>query len=198
SRKREAQKRLASLEQGDYEYDYPRSKSAQTEMLSLSCRQFCPRVLLLLPSRCGQGLLTSPPSPSRVPKTPTTGSRAYAKKATKKRKGGGVGGSSLSEEERDVIDLSHTEAAMQASVTALKKEYTINLVTRLTPASLDSLYVDVEGQSVPLRQLGQSGMPNPNTLVLNLASYPQDEQRAAGIHGETGQGTCREGQSWST
>jgi hypothetical protein len=90
-------------------------------------------VLLLLPSRCGQGLLTSPPSPSRVPKTPTTGSRAYAKKATKKRKGGGVGGSSLSEEERDVIDLSHTEAAMQASVTALKKEYTINLVTRLTP-----------------------------------------------------------------
>ena len=53
--------------------------------------------------------------------------------AIKKRKGGGVGGSSLSEEERDVIDLSHTEAAMQASVTALKKEYTINLVTRLTP-----------------------------------------------------------------
>jgi hypothetical protein len=40
-------------------------------------------------------------------------------------------------------------------------------------ASLDSLYVDVEGQSVPLRQLGQAGMPNPNTLVLNLASYPQ-------------------------
>ena len=51
--------------------------------------------------------------------------------AAKKRKGGG--GSTLSEEERDVIDLSHVEAAMQASITALKWEYTNTLITRLTP-----------------------------------------------------------------
>lgn len=52
--------------------------------------------------------------------------------AAKKRKGGG-GGSLLTEEERDVLDLPRIEAAMQASITALKREYTHNLVTRLTP-----------------------------------------------------------------
>ena len=51
--------------------------------------------------------------------------------AGRKRKGGG--GLNLTEEERDVIDLSRVEAAMQASITSLKWEYTNSLVTRLTP-----------------------------------------------------------------
>lgn len=79
----------------------------------------------------------------------------------------------MSEEERQVIDLARVEAAMHAATTALKWEYANTLVTRLTPASLDKLHVDMNGQSVPLRELGQVGMPNPNTLILNMSSYPQ-------------------------
>ena len=52
--------------------------------------------------------------------------------AAKKKRGGG--GSSLTEEEREVIDLSRVEAAMQAAIAVLKKEYTNTLVTRLTPS----------------------------------------------------------------
>ena len=134
-----------------------------------------------------------------------------------------------------MIDLARVEAAMQASITALKWEYTNTLVTRLTPgiisstqcvcvcythhaksstrmcprftsirvtlpqfphslhhimhwdtvyatlwyvlfyaaASLDKLQVDMDGRSVPLTQLAQIGMPNPNTIILNMATYPQ-------------------------
>lgn len=42
----------------------------------------------------------------------------------------------LTEEERDVLDLPRVEAAMQASIAALKREYTHNLVTRLTPGAI--------------------------------------------------------------
>ena len=40
-------------------------------------------------------------------------------------------------------------------------------------ASLDKLQVDMDGRSVPLTQLAQIGMPNPNTIILNMATYPQ-------------------------
>ena len=54
----------------------------------------------------------------------------------KKKAGGGGAGASLSEEEREVIDLARMEAAMQASITALKWEYTNTLITRITPGIL--------------------------------------------------------------
>ena len=53
--------------------------------------------------------------------------------AAKKRVGGGSSGSSLSEEEREVIDLGRVESSMQAAVTALTREFNNTLVTRLTP-----------------------------------------------------------------
>ena len=40
-------------------------------------------------------------------------------------------------------------------------------------ASLDRVTVEVEGQQVPLRQMGQISMPNSQTLIINMASYPQ-------------------------
>ena len=57
--------------------------------------------------------------------------RTANKLSTAKKKGGGA--SSLSEEERDVIDLAKVESSMQAAITALKWEYSNTLVTRLTP-----------------------------------------------------------------
>ena len=59
--------------------------------------------------------------------------------AAKKKGGGGGGGLSLSEEEREVIDLARVEGAMQAAITALKWEFSNTLVTRLTPG--ESLYM---------------------------------------------------------
>ena len=50
----------------------------------------------------------------------------------------------LSEEEKEVIDLEHVEAAMSNAITALKWEYTNTLVTRLTPgvsSSYQNLFV---------------------------------------------------------
>ena len=43
----------------------------------------------------------------------------------------------------------------------------------LPSASLDRLMVEVEGEQVPLRQVGQIGMPNPQMLQINMSSYPQ-------------------------
>ena len=33
--------------------------------------------------------------------------------------------------------------------------------------------VEMEGEQVPLRQVGQIGMPNPQMLLINMSSYPQ-------------------------
>ena len=59
------------------------------------------------------------------------------------KKKGAVGVSSLSEEEREVIDLARVEMAMQAAFTSLKWEYTNTLVTRLTPGAIDICYSNV-------------------------------------------------------
>lgn len=57
----------------------------------------------------------------------------------------------------------------------MEKRQTPNLMHKihLITASLDKLHVDMNGQNVPLKQLGQVGMPNANTLTLNMTSYPQ-------------------------
>lgn len=61
-----------------------------------------------------------------------------------KKKGVVGGGSSLSEEEKEVIDLPRVEAAMQAAITALKWEYSNTLVTRLTPGKYTQMKVKME------------------------------------------------------
>lgn len=40
-------------------------------------------------------------------------------------------------------------------------------------ASLDRVMVEMEGEQVPLRQVGQISMPNPRMLLINMSSYPQ-------------------------
>eukprot|EP00731_Ephydatia_muelleri_P026875 Em0018g975a len=62
---------------------------------------------------------------------------------------------------------------MTAAVSSLKWEYTNTVVSRVTPAIVEKLTVAVEGQQVPLGQLGQVGLLNPQTVVINLAGSPQ-------------------------
>ena len=40
-------------------------------------------------------------------------------------------------------------------------------------ASLDKISVEIDGVSYQLKQVAQLGMPNPQTIVINMASYPQ-------------------------
>lgn len=40
-------------------------------------------------------------------------------------------------------------------------------------ASLDRVMVEMKGEQVPLRQVGQISMPNPQMLLINMSSYPQ-------------------------
>ena len=40
------------------------------------------------------------------------------------------------------------------------------------PASLDKVNVEVEGQTYPLKKIAQLGMPNPQTIMINMAAYP--------------------------
>ena len=100
----------------------------------------------------------------------------------------------LVEGEHDVINLKKIEGAMAASVQALKHEYATSVTARITPggwvggespaavticphiripASLDSVSVEIEGQSYPLKQVAQLGMPNPQTILINMSAYPE-------------------------
>ena len=40
-------------------------------------------------------------------------------------------------------------------------------------ASLDKISVEVEGQRYSLKQVAQVGMPNPQTILLNMSAYPE-------------------------
>lgn len=40
-------------------------------------------------------------------------------------------------------------------------------------ASLDKISVEIEGQTYPLKQIAQLGMPNPQTLLVNMSAYPE-------------------------
>lgn len=40
-------------------------------------------------------------------------------------------------------------------------------------ASLDKISVEMEGHTYSLRQIAQLGMPNPQTIVINMSAYPE-------------------------
>lgn len=40
-------------------------------------------------------------------------------------------------------------------------------------ASLERISVDVDGQSYPLKQIAQLGMPNHQTILINMSAYPE-------------------------
>lgn len=46
----------------------------------------------------------------------------------------------------------------------------VNLASFL--ASLDKISVEIEGQTYPLKQIAQLGMPNPQTILVNMSAYP--------------------------
>ena len=39
--------------------------------------------------------------------------------------------------------------------------------------SLDKITVEVEGQTYPLKKVAQLGMPNPQTIHVNMSAYPE-------------------------
>ena len=40
-------------------------------------------------------------------------------------------------------------------------------------ASLDKITVEIDGENFQLKQVGQIGIPNPQTIIINMSSYPQ-------------------------
>ena len=40
-------------------------------------------------------------------------------------------------------------------------------------ASLDKVSVEIDGENYQLKQVAQIGMPNPQMIVINMASYPE-------------------------
>ncbi len=47
------------------------------------------------------------------------------------------------------------------------------VVVVVFPGSLDKITVDIEGQAYPLKAVAQLGMPNPQTIVVNMSAYPE-------------------------
>ena len=44
-------------------------------------------------------------------------------------------------------------------------------------ATFDKMTVKIDGESYQLKAVGQLGMPNPQTIVINMAAYPQVKSR---------------------
>ena len=42
-----------------------------------------------------------------------------------------------------------------------------------TAASLDRITVEIDGHTYPLKQIGQLGMPSPQTILVNMSAYPE-------------------------
>ena len=40
-------------------------------------------------------------------------------------------------------------------------------------ATFDKITVEIDGENYQLKAVGQLGMPNPQTIIINMASYPQ-------------------------
>ena len=40
-------------------------------------------------------------------------------------------------------------------------------------ATFDKITVEIDGKSYQLKEVGQLGMPNPQTIIINMASYPK-------------------------
>ena len=57
-------------------------------------------------------------------------------------------------------------------------------------ASLDRVMVEMEGEQVPLRQVGQISMPNPRMLLINMSSYPQVGRQTVWLQSGSSFCTC--------
>lgn len=62
---------------------------------------------------------------------------------------------------------------MQKSVDSLKDDFIKNLSLRSTTGSIDALQVNLDGNEYTLQELAQIVRKNPNTVILNLATFPQ-------------------------
>jgi ribosome recycling factor len=73
--------------------------------------------------------------------------------------------------------LKESEAKMQKTVEALKKNFSAVRTGRASPALLDHVQVEYYGSKVPLKQLGQISAPEPRMLVIT----PYDKSASQAI-----------------
>ena len=73
--------------------------------------------------------------------------------------------------------LKESEAKMQKTIEALKKNFSAVRTGRASPALLDHIQVDYYGAKTPLKQLGQISAPEPRMLVIT----PYDKSASQAI-----------------
>ncbi|MDD5593835.1 MAG: ribosome recycling factor [Candidatus Margulisbacteria bacterium] len=73
--------------------------------------------------------------------------------------------------------LKDSESRMQKAIESLKKNFSAVRTGRAHPALLDHVMVEYYGTSVPLKQLGQIGAPEPRMLVIT----PYDKNASQAI-----------------
>ncbi len=66
------------------------------------------------------------------------------------------------------MDLNQTKQRMEASLDALRKEFSGLRTGRASVNLLDSVHVDAYGSSMPLNQVGTVGVPEPRLLTVQV------------------------------
>ena len=73
--------------------------------------------------------------------------------------------------------LKDSEAKMQKTVEALKKNFSAVRTGRASPSLLDHIQVDYYGAKTPLKQLGQISAPEPRMIIIT----PYDKSASQAI-----------------
>ncbi|NXN91022.1 RRFM protein, partial [Rhinopomastus cyanomelas] len=109
--------------------------------------------------------------------------------ATKKAKGKGQSQARVNVSAalvEDIINLEETREEMQATVEALKEDFSRNLSLRTSSGALDHVVVTTKDGKFPLNQLGQISQKSPQLILINMASFPESTAAAARAVRESG------------
>nr|CAG4641212.1 EOG090X0DUK [Eulimnadia texana] len=77
------------------------------------------------------------------------------------------------EELAEVINADALKRDLQHAIDRLKDDYIKHVSLRSSAGTLENLTVEVDGDKYTLQELGQIGRKGPQTVVINLASFPQ-------------------------
>ncbi|XP_021525761.1 ribosome-recycling factor, mitochondrial-like isoform X2 [Aotus nancymaae] len=94
----------------------------------------------------------------------------------------------------DIINLEEVNEDMKSVIEALKDNFNKTLNTRTSPGSLDQIAVVTADGKLALNQISQISMKSPQLILVNMASFPENNQRAQKNAGETGQTEHQQGQ----
>ncbi|XP_063643599.1 ribosome-recycling factor, mitochondrial isoform X5 [Pan troglodytes] len=94
----------------------------------------------------------------------------------------------------DIINLEEVNEEMKSVIEALKDNFNKTLNIRTSPGSLDKIAVVTADGKLALNQISQISMKSPQLILVNMASFPESNQRAQRNAGETGQTEHQQGQ----